>query len=489
MFESLRKVSQGHPAQLRPLFFVELWERFSYYGLSSILVLYMSAALADGGLGMSMEGALIIQGFYASSIFLLGIPFSVVADAYCGPARAVLLGALAISAGHITLATPFDSSLKLGLALVAIGTGLLKPSISALVGNLYTDAKLKEEGMRLFYMSISLGGVIGPVVLGYVRVSLGLSPHASWHASFASAAIGMLVALVLYLRQLPSFTDFGQVPPSEPGTRRGGLRLAIATAVALVLMWLFYAENSYPWVGWSLYAVLLTSVPVLVFIRRGQKLHYSAVVVSLLVISTLLSAVIGQIFSGLKPIIRDHVNLSLLGLQFTPEYFDAAFSAFIVLITLVLLYFDGLAERVRSQAGVFAVGTSLLACALGCIAWACAASESGVISPSWILLAYFIKAFAEVLLIPAGIATLHGISKGSDRVLNTSFWLLGAGLGTNLSKLLGLSMPTEFGQLSGFFLKETLAVLALAVVFAVFSPWLGRQIDGLKSMASGTKMS
>lgn len=483
------KAFRNHPLPLRPLFFVELWERFSYYGLSSVLVLYMTAAVVDGGLGMSRDGALVIQGFYASSIFLLGIPFSVVADAYCGPARAVLWGALAISAGHITLALPFDSSLKLGLALVAIGTGLLKPSIGALVGNLYTDDKLKELGMRLFYMSISIGGAIGPVVLGFVRVSLGLSPEVSWHAAFASAAVGMLIALALYVRRLPSFSNFGQATPTRLGTRPAGLRLAIGTAVAFLLMWLFYAENSHPWMGWSLYALLLTSVPVLVFLRRGQKLHYAAVVVSLLVISTLLSAVIGQIFSGLKPVVRDHVGSSLLGLRFIPEYFDAAFSAFIVLITLVLIYFEGLAERVRFMAGVFAVGTSLLACALGCIAWACASSQSGVISPTWILLAYFIKAFAEVLLIPAGIATLHGISKGGDRVLNTSFWYLGAGLGMNLSKILGLSMPTEFGQLSGFFLKETLAILALAVMFAVFSPWLGRQIDGLRSAASGAKSS
>src|SRR5215203_3812004 len=170
----------GHPTGLSTLFFTEMWERFSYYGLRPLLVLFMSAALAQGGFGIERSQASAIVGIYAASVYLASLPGGWVADRLLGLRRAIMWGAVLISLGHISIGLSAFAHLKLpffvGLILIVLGTGLLKPNISAIVGDLYPEGGARRDaGFSIFYMGINSGSFLGQIVTGALGEKVG------WH--------------------------------------------------------------------------------------------------------------------------------------------------------------------------------------------------------------------------------------------------------------------------------------------------------------------
>ena len=186
----------GQPVGLATLFTTELWERFSYYGMRAILVLYLVAPTEDGGLGMSTAQAVSIYGVYSAMVWLLAVPGGWLSDRAWGPRRTVLIGAIVIAGGHYVLAVPTPWAIWPGLACVAIGTGMLKPNISAMVGGLYDEdpdeGERRDAGFSIYYMGINIGGFIAPFVCGYLGEQIG------WHIGFGAAGVGMTVALLVY---------------------------------------------------------------------------------------------------------------------------------------------------------------------------------------------------------------------------------------------------------------------------------------------------
>jgi POT family proton-dependent oligopeptide transporter len=155
----------GQPRGLTTLFFTEMWERFSYYGVRALLILYMTKAAADGGLGFETKHAAGIYGTYTMSVYLLSILGGFIADNFIGARRAVLVGGIVIASGHYAMALATETTFYLGLFLITIGTGLLKPNISTMVGSLYSpnDAR-RDAGFSIFYMGINLGAFLSPLV-------------------------------------------------------------------------------------------------------------------------------------------------------------------------------------------------------------------------------------------------------------------------------------------------------------------------------------
>src|SRR5688572_19219849 len=199
----------GHPKGLGPLFFTELWERFSYYGMRSILILYMTSAAAQGGLGFTVRDAASLYGTYTMAVYLTALPGGLVADYLTGARLAVFLGGLIIAAGHFSMAFHSMTTFYMGLGLIAIGTGLLKPNISVMVGGLYRENDpRRDSGFSIFYMGINLGAFMAPLVVGYLAKgesfkgflsSMGMDPNKSWHWGFAAAGVGMVLGLIIYL--------------------------------------------------------------------------------------------------------------------------------------------------------------------------------------------------------------------------------------------------------------------------------------------------
>src|SRR5690348_15515718 len=192
----------GHPKGLGPLFFTELWERFSYYGMRALLTLYMVETTENGGLGFDVKRATSIYGWYTMSVYITALPGGLAADYLLGARLAVFLGGLIIAAGHFSMVFHSMTSFYLGLVLIAAGTGLLKPNISAMVGRLYADNDpRRDSGFSLFYMGINVGAVLAAFVCGYLAQSKGFketlirngfNPAMSWHWGFGAAGVGMI---------------------------------------------------------------------------------------------------------------------------------------------------------------------------------------------------------------------------------------------------------------------------------------------------------
>jgi len=188
----------GHPRGLSTLFFTEMWERFSYYGMRGILILYMAATVAEGGLGFSDGTSAAVYGMYTGFVYLLALPGGWVADNLWGQRKAVFVGGCIIAAGHFSMALPFFGLPELpffftGLLLIVTGTGLLKPNVSTIVGELYPEGGARRDaGFSVFYMGINVGALAGPLVCGW------LGEEYNWHWGFSAAGFGMVLGLVQY---------------------------------------------------------------------------------------------------------------------------------------------------------------------------------------------------------------------------------------------------------------------------------------------------
>jgi POT family proton-dependent oligopeptide transporter len=199
----------GHPNGLSTLFFTEMWERFSYYGMRALLTLFMTAPVTMGGFGWPSEKAGPIYGLYTAMVYLTALPGGWIADRFLGQRRAVLIGAIIIMSGHISLMFHGMAPFYLGLFLIVIGTGFLKPNISALVGQLYDEKDdRRDAGFSIFYMGINVGAFFSPLVCGFLAqhptfkqflIGFGMDPNSSWHWGFGAAAVGMGLGIVQYL--------------------------------------------------------------------------------------------------------------------------------------------------------------------------------------------------------------------------------------------------------------------------------------------------
>src|SRR5688572_7025905 len=186
----------GHPRGLSTLFFTEMWERFSYYGIRPLLVLFMTAALIDGGFGFDRQQASAIVGIYAACVYLASLPGGWVADRLLGLRRAIWIGGCLIAIGHISIglsALLARPAFFLGLVFIVLGTGLLKPNISAIVGELYPEGgSRRDAGFSIFYMGINIGALLAPLLTGYLGEQVG------WHYGFGAAGVGMIIGLITF---------------------------------------------------------------------------------------------------------------------------------------------------------------------------------------------------------------------------------------------------------------------------------------------------
>jgi POT family proton-dependent oligopeptide transporter len=209
----------GHPKGLGPLFFTELWERFSYYGMRSILILFMTASVADGGLGFDVKTSASIYGWYTMAVYLTALPGGLIADYLTGARLAVFIGGIIIACGHFSMVFHSLTFFYIGMGLIAIGTGLLKPNISLMVGKLYRENDpRRDSGFSLFYMGINIGALLAPIVVGYLARGqtfksflrfIGQDPNTSWHWGFAAAGVGMVLGLIVYVLSRRSLQDVG----------------------------------------------------------------------------------------------------------------------------------------------------------------------------------------------------------------------------------------------------------------------------------------
>jgi POT family proton-dependent oligopeptide transporter len=428
----------GHPAGLSTLFFTEMWERFSYYGMRAFLILYMTAPAAAGGLGFADADAASIYGTYTGSVWAAAILGGLAADRLLGQYRSVLIGGIIIAAGHFTLAFKALPFFYTGLALIVIGTGLLKPNVSTLVGSLYQpgDAR-RDAGFSIFYMGINLGAVLGPFVAGW------LAQRVDWHLGFASAGVGMVLGLTQYVlgrRRLQPTLDRLDPRPrpaaAAASTEQTGTGLAFTSdewkrMVAIVFFFLVAV------LFWGAYE------------QAGSTLNLFA---------------------------DRYTRLEAFGWSFPSSWFQMIQPTFVILLAPVFAWlWVRLGPREPSVPAKFAIGVFFMGLSFLVLvpAGAFAQAEGGMrVSPWWLVLSYFISELGELCLSPVGLSAVTKLAPLRIVGLMMGVWFLSNAFGNKLAGWAAgffSTMPLD----SLFGVVAAILIGASVVVFALVKPIRG----------------
>ncbi|MGH9936879.1 MAG: peptide MFS transporter, partial [Blastocatellia bacterium] len=297
----------GHPRGLTTLFFTEMWERFSYYGMRALLMLYMTTAVASGGLGFDVKTAAGIYGAYTGSVYLMSIPGGWFADNVLGTRRAVFVGGVIIALGHYSMAVPTIYTFFAGLVLIVLGTGLLKPNVSAIVGELYSpEDQRRDAGFSLFYVGINIGAFTAPLVTSF------LGEKINWHYGFGAAGVGMTFGLVQYVLGRERLAGVGAPPRQTMAEtrRKTAIGVLFMAAISAAVGVLFFGpeivvENKM-WIMLGALVVFLAWL-FLAFLRPEEKKPV-AVIVILFLFSIIFWACYEQAGSSFNLFARDFTD-------------------------------------------------------------------------------------------------------------------------------------------------------------------------------------
>jgi POT family proton-dependent oligopeptide transporter len=463
----------GHPRGLSTLFFTEMWERFSYYGMRALLLLYMTAPLSAGGLGFDTAQGGAIYGLYTSMVYLATMPGGWVADRLIGPRRAVLYGGIFIAAGHFSMALASLATFYLGLFLIVIGTGLLKGNVSVIVGRLYAAGdNRRDAGFSIFYMGINLGAFIAPLVCGY------LGQEVAWHYGFAAAGIGMVLGVIQYVLGGKSLGDAGNEPaPATPEARArwkrqatlwGGLFAGLAVVIG---------------VGGYTGAVPITAAQVadaagvlLIAITFGffGWLYWSGdwtpeerkrlyVIGVLFLAASIFWSLFEQAGSTLNLFARDNTRNVAFGFEFPSSWFQSMNSMFLIIFAPVMAWvWIRLSAAGKEPSTPMKFAWGLVLAGLGfAILMPPAQAEGQLASPLWLTSTYFLHTMGELFLSPVGLSAMTVLAPARIGGLMMGVWFLATSVGNFISgRVSGLyeamPLPTLFGTIA-----------AIAIVFGV----------------------
>ena len=434
----------GHPRGLSTLFFTEMWERFSYYGMRGFLILYAVAPIANGGLGFDDRHGASIYKWYTSSVWLTPIIGGLIADRLLGQFRSVFLGGVIIALGHFTLAFKSLPSFFAGLALIVVGTGLLKPNISTMVGSLYEPGDSRRDaGFSIFYMGINIGAFAGIMGAGW------LAQKVDWHIGFAAAGVGMTFGLIQYVlgrRRLQPALD-------RLAAQRTSASQGVGTGPAVKGLWHELGR--------------LTS----------EERKRIGVVFILFIFAALFWGAYEQAGSTLNLFADRYTNLGVFGYQIPSSWLQAVQPILVITLAPVLAWlWVRLGSREPSSPAKFAIG--LLAAGLAFLllvpAGTFAQSAPGVrVSPLWLVGAYFIEELGELCISPVGLSAVTKLAPVRIVSVMMGVFFLSNWLGNLLA-----------GWTAGFFSSMPLsqlfgAVAAVCLVAAVIMFVLIRPVKRL----------
>lgn len=477
----------GHPRGLSTLFFTEFWERFSYYGMRAFLIFFMCAAVNEGGLGYDKEKASAIYGIYTALVYMMSVPGGWLADRFLGHRRAVFLGGVVIMFGHISLAVHGLAFFYAGLGMVILGTGLLKPNVSTMVGELYTENDPRRDaGFSVYYMGINLGAFLAPLVCGTLArheafrgclARLGIDPTMSWHFGFGAAAVGMFLGLVQFVaggRHLGTAGMYPATPNSEKEAQNhrrmlaAGLVLAAAVAVGLVVIHqvrgiaVDEAEHA---IGWFLAALTLI-VFGWIFLSGtlcSVEMQRMVVVAVFFVASVLFWAAFEQAGSSLNLFANERlepVSVSIAGQTLSADatWYQSINALFIIVFAPVFGWlWIRLGKYDPSSPTKFAGGLVLVG--MGFLVLVRAAQLSGPdaarVSPWWMVVAYLLHTYGELCLSPVGLSQMTKLAPQRMAGLVMGLWFLSLSLGQFIA-----------GQVAGQFEKMPLDQLFGAIFLA-----------------------
>jgi len=485
----------GHPRGLGTLFATEMWERFSYYGLRPLLVLFMSAALLDGGFGFDRTQASAIVGIYAASVYLASLPGGWIADRWLGLRRAIWWGALLITLGHMAIGLSAFAgtgagakvSFFAGLALIVMGTGLLKPNISAIVGDLYPEGGARRDaGFSIFYMGINLGAFLGQLVTGILGEQVG------WHYGFGAAGVGMFLGLITFTVFAPKTlgdlgTDIVRHPDPAVQARREG-RVKAITFGALALIIAIFAAAATGMVrldpvqiGGSMTVVLVALALVFfttIFLDRSllaQERKQVGVILVLFVFAAIFWAAFEQAPTSLNLFARDFTDRVVGGWEIPATWFQSVNSFFIILLAPVfaaLWTSMGRSGKELSSPAKFAMALILAGIGFGLMIIPANAIVAGggtvLVSPWWLVASYFFQSAGELALSPVGLSSMTKLSPRKYVGQMMGIWFVATSVGNLIAGLVGGRVnPENLAQTPQLFTWTAAALFASAVILGL----------------------
>jgi POT family proton-dependent oligopeptide transporter len=474
----------GHPRGLSTLFFTEMWERFSYYGMRALLVLFMIDS-ARGGMGMGKAEAGAIYGLYTFGVYALALPGGWVADRLIGQRRAVLVGGIIIAAGHYALAIPAEVTFYVGLGLVALGTGLLKPNVSAIVGDLYTgnDAR-RDAGFTIFYMGINVGAFLGPGICSL------LGEKVDWHLGFGAAGVGMTFAVLQYVLGRRHLAGAGELKADASSLQAQARSLgqflkglAVVAVAALVLLALTSAGFLTLTVeavartvslSISILAILYFSYVILFACRDGLERRRVGLIFVLFIAAALFWSGFEQAGSSMNLFAKEHTDLVILSWEFPAGWLQQVNPLLIVLLApLMGMLWVGLGSRNPSLGVKFAFALALLGAGFFVMAWGSQFIAAGKVSPVWLVTTYFFHTVGELCLSPVGLSSITKLSPTRLVGQMMGTWFMGAALGNLIAGLMSGRLETMTAE-ELFFSVAVTSIVAGAVFLICARPirWL-----------------
>jgi POT family proton-dependent oligopeptide transporter len=467
----------GHPRGLATLFFTEMWERYSYYGTRALLILYMTALTTNGGLGFSVMKAGSIYGFYTAMVYLLGLPGGWVADRIIGQRRAVLYGGVLIAAGNFCLAAPSLTSFYAGLGLLMLGTGLLKPNVSTIVGQLYSaEDKRRDSGFSIFYMGINLGA-FSPLLVSWIGEKV------NWRLGFATSALGMLIGLVQYLITSKHLGEAGLHPASSGDHQRdraqkrnGSIAVVACLSVLIFLAALasrgvlrVTAEGISSGLGWVLLAISVAVFSWMIFGQgwSARERSRAAAILVLFAASAVFWGAYEQAGSTLNLFGERNTNRYILGYQFPAGWFQWLEPLFVLILAPMFAWlWIRLGSREPSTPAKFSVGVFFVG--LGFLILVPAASGT-LVSPMWLFVCYFLHTFGEMFLSPVGLSGMTKLAPARAVGFVMGVWFLSVGIGNWLAGKAGslydsVPLPKLFGTVA------VIAFIAAAILVILIRP-------------------
>jgi proton-dependent oligopeptide transporter, POT family len=490
----------GHPRGLSTLFFTEMWERFSFYGIRPLLILFMTAAITSGGFGFERTYASAIVGIYASSVYLSSLPGGWVADRLLGLRRAIMLGAILISSGHISIGLSSFAHSKVpffvGLVLIVLGTGLLKPNISAIVGDLYPEGGARRDaGFSIFYMGINTGATGGFIATGLLGEKVG------WHWGFGIAGVGMLLGLIWFaLRARPTLGNLGteitrHADPVKQAQQQRLMTLGLAVGLGVLALVVILAGTGAITLNpvvigqYMLYVLVGTAVVYFgaLFLLGGlttEEKKRLVVIAVLFVFASVFWSAFEQAPTSLNLFAQDFTDRFVFGWQVPVIWFQAANGIFIVIFApFFAALWLALGKRGKNPPSTAKFAIALLTIGVGFVIMIFAANivvNSGgaiKVSPLWLIVSYLFQTFAELSLSPVGLSSMTKLSPRKYVGQMMGIWFLASSVGNLIGGLVGGHVdPEKLDQMPKLFIATAVTLVSAGVLLGLMVPFIKKLI-------------
>ena len=479
----------GQPRALSTLFFTEMWERFSYYGMRALLVLYLTAPLVSEdaygpGLELDKGSAIAIYGAYSGLVYLTPIAGGWVADRMLGARRTVLYGGIVIALGHYCMAAPLEESFWLGLLLIALGTGLLKPNISSMVGDLYSETDTRRDaGFSLFYMGINIGSFAAPIVTGWAAQQRG------FHWGFAIAGIGMTLAVIQYAlgwKRLHGVGDHAPLPATTPERRRFFLLIGAVVVFIAAIAWvlgLMGDTNFFDRVA-SAITIFILIVPFVYFFQLFRRKDYTPTekrhvraFLCIFIGAAAFWMVFEQSGSTLTLFAEDVTDMSVGTWEMPVAWLQSANPLFIIIFAPIFAaIWTKLADRAPRTSVKFAialvgVGISVLVLVIPMSAFQNSGAQAALF---WILGTYLLQTWAELLLSPTGLSATSKLAPAGASGQMLALWFVATSVGTSIGGQIGKF--TADNPVNTFLLSAAIPI-AIGITLLVFAKVVNRLMD------------